>query len=708
MFVKLSKTSLMLSITLCIVMSILVSQESYAADPISAKSIGVGETTIIEFTNNDDSEVSTFRIWLGKDFSFNSFKSEDGWTGKKTPQGVIIFSSNEPIKKGESVKFGIKTDKQNPAINWKAIDSGNKEVQAGFTTVAESAETKETESKEQKDISGINDSSVFRIIPEKPKTGSTVRVVGESFNSNKELDIYLDDKKLDSLETDDNGNFVITTKIPSSASVDRVNFVIRDEQKNEKSISIRLGEGEEVIKTEEIRLTVKGIPDKFPRGEQLLVTGTAQPGSSIVGTIKTPDGNTLATEPVKADSKGNWAFPVIININALIGKYTAEITDGRDTVSKSWEIILNQNIQVIPEKIKYNAGDIMKFNGTAATQPDVEILVKNPIGQNVLSKVVKPNNFGEFNFDYKTEKSSQEGTYTVFAFQGKQNDVIYVGLGQLPEEQLTVKADKLNYKAGENATLIISGPTNSNISLLIIDPTDKQKFTDTIVLGLQGKTNYQLDTKGYQRGIYSAVIKRANAQSIDTFAVGLEQSVKPISLSITKTDYELGESILALGSTSSNSLVSLTLSDSNGNKVNTIQTYTNKEGMIKIDPIRIPLDGPLGTWSLKATSGANFKTVEFKVHQTITDEFVVKTNKITTDAVGKFVEIYGFGASIDQKVSIKITDPEGDLVGEINARSTKDGNYEIRWYIPKQSIPGKYLVDATDAKGKEASAEFDY
>ena len=56
-------------------------------------------------------DVKTFRIWLSQNANFESFKTEKGWIGEKTPQGVIIFTSSEPIKENESVKFGIKTDK---------------------------------------------------------------------------------------------------------------------------------------------------------------------------------------------------------------------------------------------------------------------------------------------------------------------------------------------------------------------------------------------------------------------------------------------------------------------------------------------------------------------------------------------------------------------------------------------------------------------
>ena len=87
---------------------------------VSARCIGFEETTIIEFENSKSStsDIDTIRMWLGSDFTFKSFKNEKGLTGKKTPQGVIVFSTSSPLKAGDVVIFGIKSDKPKPGINW--------------------------------------------------------------------------------------------------------------------------------------------------------------------------------------------------------------------------------------------------------------------------------------------------------------------------------------------------------------------------------------------------------------------------------------------------------------------------------------------------------------------------------------------------------------------------------------------------------------
>ena len=122
---KSSMRGIFLSIVLLFAVTLVSIPDNVYGQNINANSIGLDETTIIEFTNDLNKEINTFRIWLGPDFTFESFKTEKGWIGEKTPQGVIIFTTTEPIQKGESVKFGVKTDNKNTGINWKALDTKN-------------------------------------------------------------------------------------------------------------------------------------------------------------------------------------------------------------------------------------------------------------------------------------------------------------------------------------------------------------------------------------------------------------------------------------------------------------------------------------------------------------------------------------------------------------------------------------------------------
>ena len=170
------------------IVSITSISESFSQESsVAAKSIGFEETTIIEFQNNDNESIETFRIWLGSDINFKSFKTERGWTGEKTPQGIIIFTTSLPLQPGEIVKFGVKTDEAKPGINWRAISANDQQIAIGKTLVSDSSSTESDVSTPSNGI-GVFQDSIFRIIPEKPSVGSSIRVTGDNFGANQKLD----------------------------------------------------------------------------------------------------------------------------------------------------------------------------------------------------------------------------------------------------------------------------------------------------------------------------------------------------------------------------------------------------------------------------------------------------------------------------------------------------------------------------------------
>ena len=474
-----SKRGIFLSSILLFTLVTILNPTNAFADEIIIKNISFEETTILELTNESNEEISTFRVWLGSDFEFKSFKTEKGWIGEKTPQGVIVFTSADTIKSGESVKFGFKTDKISTGINWKALNGNGIQIDTGKAVPEElptiSEISSETETQIEKTSYGISSDSTFRIVPEKPNVGSTIRVTGDNFGTMQEFDFYIDSKKIGSFETNKDGHFMTTMKIPEDQKADRVDFKIKDVNGEEKKISLRIGEIDNRIPvSDNIKLTIKGLPNVIHRGDLLEISGTGNPGSAITAEITTPEGEIINSRTAEVDTKGNWELeePVLIALDAPFGKYSATITDGRESILKQWSVESDKSIIILPSTLKFEAGETMTFSGTAIPNQQIEIVLEDPLGKEIFSDILHVDNNGDIEFEFDTEQTAIKGTYTVIATQEKEKEFIFVGIGQLPTIPVNLEFDKLNYKASETAIISLSGTGSEIVSLLIIDPPE--------------------------------------------------------------------------------------------------------------------------------------------------------------------------------------------------------------------------------------------
>jgi len=703
---KFHTREVILLLVFCLTIAIIIPVNAYASETISVKSFSFEETTIIEFTNNGKEDVNSFRIWLDSDVNFKSFKTESGWIGKKTPEGVIIFTSSESVRPNESIKIGVKTDKTNQVINWKVLDKNEKQVEIGKTISKQVAKLIKNETSTGKNLDGgILSNSVFRIIPENPSAGSSIRVIGDNFKALKQFDFYINANKIGTFETDDRGNFISTVKIPADQNADRVDFSVKDKVGNEKKISMRIESVENRIpKTENVKLTISGIPDKLERGAILQISGTASPNSGITATIKNANGNIINTKTAKVDSKGDWSLdePIIISIDAPFGRYSAIISDGKGEFVKTWTVESFKVIKIEPINLKYNTGEIIKFKGIALPNKSLEIILKDPFGDEKFSDIIHVDESGIVEFEYQTKTNvDKKGTWTLIAIQGMDKEYIFVGLDELPSIQMSMELNKLNYRSTETAHISMTGKKSNNLDLLIIDPSDKsKKFSDgtdliKIKLGKDGRATYDLDLTGYGTGIYTAIIQHGSAKDSKTFTVGLQMSSGEIKISSTKVQYRPGESILLLGKANSNSLLTITLSDHMGNVWKTKETFSDKNGRIAESELRIPSKAKAGTWVINAKSGSNFANSEIQV--------VIEEGLSVTTSQG--VKIIGFGDSINIKVinavglvQIQIMASNGNVIDTLSFSVTNRGEIKQPWFIPKDTIPGTYTMKVKDTK----------
>ena len=704
---KSSTRGIFLSITLLFSLLLIVIPSNANAQEINVKSFAFEETTIIEFTNNSDEEINTFRIWLGSDFNFKSFKTEKGWLGEKTPLGVIIFTSSETIKPSESVKFGVKTDKAKPGVNWKALDKVDNVMDTGKVLSGELPKViQNTELKQDQILENIGPSfsteSIFRIVPEKPNVGSTIRVTGDEFAASQEFDFYIDSKKIGSFETDENGHFMTTMKIPEEQKADRVDFIIKDKDGKEKKISLRIVETENRIpESDNIKLTIKGLPEVLYRGDFLEIFGTGTPGNTITAEIATFDGEIINSRTVEIDAKGNWELeePIIIALDSPLGKYSVTISDGRKTILKHWAIESDKVIVIVPTNLRFDQGEIMKFNGTALPNMPIEIILEDPLGKEIFSDIIHTDDSGFVEFEFQTELSATKGTYTIIATQEKEKEFIFVGVGQLPSIPVNLALDKLNYKAGEIAIISIIGEGSDVVSLLILDPSDKPKgVAVTIILEPDGRGTYSLNLDGYSSGAYTAIISKGGTQNTEIFAIGLQTGSGQIEINTTRIppNYLPGDPILILGNTSPSAILTIILTDPDGNEVRVKETFSDKNGKISESSFRIPSDAVSGMWTINAKSGLNFDIVEIEVLATLQEGIQVSVRDIETlGVVGKIITIKVTGAQ--QTVEIEIIAEDGEIIETLSFLASSQGEINQPWIIPREMEPGIYTVRVVDA-----------
>jgi len=682
---------------------ILIPSNAYAEE-LDVQSIGLDETTIITLTNESKEEVKTFKIWLDKNSNFKSFKTEKGWIGEKNTQGVIIFTSSDPIKSGESVKFGIKTDKSNSIINWKGLDQKNEIIKIGLSTPTKLVNVKQNLNIElnqnMKNSNGeIFSESVFRIIPDKPNSGSTIRVTGDGFGKSQIFDFYIDTQKIGNFETNEKGSFITTMKIPDEVK-ERVDFKIKNNQGVEKTVSLRLGNNvNQILKMGEIKLVVNGIPDTVHKGESLTIFGTGIPGNPITIKIINSEQITTNTRTTEVDNTGNWKLSETITIpfDALFGQYSIVVSDGKNKILKNWDLKTDKTILLSPSKLTFEPGELIKFNGTAVPNTSIEIILEDQLGKEITSKNINVDESSFMEFEYQSvENDDKEGTWTLIATQGNTKELIYFGYGVEPTTPINFVFDKINYKSTETAIISLIGEPSDKISMIIITPTGSiQGVPIPIQLQSNGRANYDLKLTDFGSGIYTAVIKKGGMQSDEKFSVGLQIGSGEIKAEVTQDDYKQGERILILGKTNPNSLMTATLLDPNDNEIKSIEIPSNNLGVFAEEKFKIPLNGEIGLWKIKITSGFNIKLIEFNVFSILEEAMIIKvTEEVKT---GDLLQI-SITASHKTSITMEIKNNSGMSIDKtLTCNTTKEFICETFWTVSKDIPRGTYVITAKDA-----------
>jgi hypothetical protein len=701
---KFAIRSILFSITLLFSIILILIPSNVYAEEINVKSISLEETIILEVTNSSNKEIDALRIWLAKDFNFQSFKTEEGWIGEKTPQGVIIFTSSEPIKSGEIVKFGIKTDKLSSGVNWKVLDKDANQIGIGKTLPKELPDVIQNPNIisaqiDENDNSSMFSESTFKIIPEKPSPGSTIRVIGDKFQPSQTFDFYIDTEKIGNFSTDVNGHFITTMKIPEQKS-DRIEFKITNNDNQVNKMSIRLGENITVSPgLQNHNLTLIEIPHIMYRGDNLEISGTGKANHTITIEFGMLGKDPISSKISKVSNEGIWKLnePIIIALDAEFGKYAIKVSDGIENIMKQWNIESNKNIMVEASSLKYEVGSKIKLNGKVLPNNTLEISLEDSLGKEITSDIIQIDSSGSMEFEYTLNQTAVKGTYKITLTQGGETEFIFIGIGQLPKIPIDLKFNKVNYNSNEIAIISLMGEPDQIINLLIIDPSNNQKGeSKSIQLRGDGKNTHEINLTEYTSGIYTAVINTGGAESIQSFTVGLQTGSGDINIQTTKNKYLPGDPILILGNTSENTVLEIIMIDSNETKIKTKETFSNKDGKFSDSSFRIPNDAKPGIWKIGAKSGSNFDQVEIEVLSKEKEGIQLSVEEgIEVGGIGKTIQLIISG--VYGSVEIKIISNDNVVLDELSFVASESGEINVPWIIPKDVPPGIYTVIVNDA-----------
>ena len=699
-------TSLLL--VFCVFTLLSISEVS-AEDVISVNAESYQNTIIIEFKNDGTSKIKTVKIWLGGDATFKSFKTEPGWGGGEYSDGkMLIFTATNTLNLGESVKFGFTTNEKINGINWKILDQNEQQIDTRKTPIQEISHTDSNYTiEESENIDDLKEtgSTLYgskKFIPENIRVGSDIRLVGNGFGSEKNLQIYLDSTMIKSVKTDIEGNFLTTISIPDTQKIGTSEFIIKNEFDDFQSSNIKIEEQKNrFLRTTEFE--INNIPDEVKYDQVLTASGNAYPKSAIILKFENADRILEKTRVVMSDSNGAWIFEESINRTEDLGEKYLIFQNNQYKTTKNMTIKSDFTIEVFTTAKRYNAGETVSITGNSEPNKSTTIWIKDQNKKIIFYDVFTTNADGSLNYELITDTTFADGTYTVIVKQEDESDAVLFGIGQYPTQGLVVLMDKTNFELNSKAILSVVGPPSVKLSITILDSNDGIKITDSVTVSTAGKNKYTLDLDDLSSGVYRAVISSTNIQDSTKFSVGLEQGSGDISLVTTQTNYTPGDSVLVIGKTGSNARLIITLFEPSGKVSSQFETFSDGAGNFSTESIGIPYNAILGDWKITAQSRLDSNSADIKVNipTNLGITFQIEESEFS---IGDVVIIKGIALSDSNRLYMKITDQSDQVIITLETPITSDNTFSLPWTIPNGFDAGTYIINVHDSVN---SAEFE-
>ena len=706
-----------ISVSLILILSIFTIfsiSEVQAAENIFVNAKSFENTIIIEFENGlvgVDDTIKTIKIWLGTDNSFKSFKSEPGWGGGKYSDGqLLVFTATNPLKPGESVKFGVITDKKASGINWKILDQNENQIDTGNTLPQEISQASPIIEEDAKMIEEIKETAgslygTKKFIPEKLRVDSNVRLTGNGFNSEQTLQFYLDNVSLKSIKTNKEGNFVTTLHIPDTINPGTSEFIIKNEFGDLQSTNVNISESKNRFLPEATGFEITNIPREIRLEDTLSISGNGPPLTTIILSINNEQDILERVRVIDINANGKWSFEEIVTTDEILGAKTYFLKNGVNHILREVEFKSDKLLSFSTAATRYSAGDTVIFTGSGIPNKDLTLFVKDPNGKIIHFDIIKIGATGEAQFEFTTTNAFKTGTYVLVTKHENESDAHLFGIGQYPTTQIVVLTDKTNYiGTGSSAAFVnIVGPPSTSLLLTIIDPSDNSKLSDTITTNSAGEYRYELNLTGYSTGVYKAVVSKANIQDSVKFAVGVQTGSGDISITPPKQFHIPGEQLVISGQTEqNNSILTVSLTDPSENTISQIEIFSDSSGSFSTNLLGIPSNAEIGDW--KITIKSKLDTAENIITVSLTTETTLSLNiEKTVYRNGEVISISGTSPTTVSYVIITIKNSSQDTVEELETPITGNGNFSLPWIIPTDLPFGMYTILVSDGTSTDST-----
>ena len=545
----------------------------------------------------------------------------------------------------------------------------------------------------------------LRIVPNDPGAGAQIRIVGDDFGRNQQLNLFLGGAQLGGpVSTGPDGSFTVTRTIPAGQTPGSAQISIVDSDSNQIAAGITISNRVRLAPSAGEPLALGSIPSEARPGSTIAMSGTGEPG--IWATVRIADATVmLTTQVVQVSSSGSWSLTTPVPSSAPSGSHTAVISDGVSTVKRPIVIGASQALSLEPARSQYSGGNTIVFEGTAEPG-DVEVLMRDPLGITVLQNVVRVNSSGILYIEYPSSTTESVGTYTMIAKQGKNMVAASVGLGESARNRLIVEFDKVGYTRSETATVFITGIAGSKVTLQFLQ--GDRRDGDPIVLeaAADAPLYYDLDIGMLAQGPYKAVVRSAGAQASYQFIVD-PSTGGDIFIGGLKEFINAGQSVLPrIDTAREDVLFTLRLFDPNDSIVMSREVFTDFTRELN-EPVRIPSGAETGAWSIEVVSGSSSDRSTFDVlpagHRGLLMQLLMPPSgdpPVITLKVSM--------ATPGGKYNVTLYAPNGDYVkslgGDADDRFSDDGARLIIISLEQGYAGGTYTVNMTDIRAKQTAS----